>query len=63
MHGAKRIRPSFCNPRPIAGPAIRRSGSGISDALLPVMKDLMLIAVTVGSFAAAWLYARSFDRL
>jgi hypothetical protein len=36
---------------------------GISDALPPLMKDLVLIAVTVGFFAVAWLYVRSFDRL
>jgi len=27
------------------------------------MKDLVLIAVSVGFFAVAWLYVRSLDRL
>jgi hypothetical protein len=28
-----------------------------------VMKDLILIAVSVAFFAVGWLYVRSFDRL
>jgi hypothetical protein len=28
-----------------------------------VMKDLLLIVVSVAFFAVAWVYARSFDRL
>ena len=31
--------------------------------LLPVMNDLLYVAITVGFFAIAWIYVRAAERL
>ena len=62
-----RSQPAICNPgASTTAPRCRiRAGSdGMPDALTSTqMKDLVLICVSVGFFALAWVYARSFDRL
>jgi hypothetical protein len=58
---------SFCNARPWRR-AVRARGSaserrGTPDALVPRMKDIVFVVVTIAFFAVGWLYAQSFDRL
>jgi hypothetical protein len=69
---ATRCEMHDAEPARIAGPRLaslnssrfRDRAAGTTRALPGgTMKDVILVAVSVGFFAIAWVYARSFDRL